>query len=373
MGQLEFKSVITKSDKKEFLKFSWEIYRDYEHWVPPLMMDKMDMLNKEKNPFYKHAETALWIAYRDGKTVGRIAAIKNDLHNEVHKENIGFFGFFECINDQSVANELLDKAKSWLNEKGLDTMRGPANFSSNEEWGLLIDAFDDEPRLLMTYNPKYYIELFENYGLKKVKDLYAYKISNVEMKKNEKLFRVSDLAKKRAGVSVRQLNKKDFKNELDKFKFVYNKAWAPNWGFVPMTDEEIDHMAASMKPLVDESLVLFVEKGEELLGAALVMPDYNYVFKKMNGKLLPFGFIKLLTQSKKIPWARIITLGIIPDYQKKGLDAVLYGEIIKRAEARGIMFGEASWVLEDNEMMKRGAAMMNGELYKTYRVYDISI
>jgi len=373
MPQIDFKVVKSKTDLKEFLKFAWKIYKGDAYWVPPLMMDKLNLLNKEKNPFFKHAEIEMYIAYRNGESVGRIAAIKNHLHNEVHKDNVGFFGFFESINDQEVADELLNKAKVWLKEKGFTEMRGPANPSSNDEWGLLIEGFEDSPRLLMTYNPKYYINLFENYGLKKVKDLYAYKLENKKVLSSEKLKRVAELAKQRAGVTVRPMNKKDFSNELVKFKYVYNKAWAPNWGFVPMTDAEIDHMAADLKPLVDPNLVLFVEKEGETVGAALVMPDYNFIIKNLNGKLFPFGIVKLLTQNKKISWARVITLGLIPEYQKKGLDAVLYYEIVTRAAQRGIYFGEASWVLEDNEMMNRGAQVMNGELYKKYRVYEIKI
>lgn len=373
MSQIDFKVVNSKSDLKEFIKFAWKIYDGDPFWVPPLIIDKMNLLNKEKNPFFHHAEIELYIAYRNGETVGRIAAIKNELHNEVHKDNVGFFGFFESINDQQVANALLNKAKEWLKEKGFSEMRGPANPSSNDEWGLLLEGFEDSPRLLMTYNPKYYIDLFEKYGLEKVKDLYAYKLENKKVLSSEKLKRVAELAKQRAGVTVRVMNKKDFANELVKFKYVYNKAWAPNWGFVPMTDAEIDHMAADLKPLVDPNLVLFVEKDGETVGAALVMPDYNFIIKNLNGKLFPFGFIKLLTQNKKISWARVITLGLIPEYQKKGLDAVLYYEIVTRAAQRGIFFGEASWVLEDNEMMNRGAQVMNGELYKKYRVYETKI
>lgn len=373
MSEINFKVVETKSDLKEFIKFAWKIYKDDPYWVPPLMMDKLNLLNEDKNPFFKHAEIELYMAYRDGEAVGRIAAIKNDLHNEIHKDNVGFFGFYESINDAEVCAALLDKAKEWLKAKGFSEMRGPANPSSNDEWGLLIDGFDDSPRLLMTYNPKYYIDLFDGYGLKKVKDLYAYKLENKKVLSSEKLKRVAELAAKRAGVTVRAMNKKDFENELEKFKYVYNKAWAPNWGFVPLTDEEIDHMAADLKPLVDPNLVLFVEREGETVGAALVMPDYNFIIKNLNGKLFPFGIVKLLTQNKKINWARVITLGLIPDYQKKGLDAVLYYEIVNRAAERGIYYGEASWVLEDNEMMKRGAQVMNGELYKKYRVYEIKI
>ncbi|MBU2492708.1 MAG: hypothetical protein KJ571_08805 [Bacteroidetes bacterium] len=373
MNDINFKIVKSKSDLKEFIKFAWKIYKNEPFWVPPLVMDKLNLLDKEKNPFFKHAEIELYIAYRNGEAVGRIAAIKNDLHNKIHNDNVGFFGFYECINDTDVSVALLDKAKTWLKEKGFSEMRGPANPSSNDEWGLLLEGFDDSPRILMPYNPKYYITLLESYGLKKVKDLYAYKLENKKVLSSEKLKRVADIAKQRAGVTVRAMNKKDFNNELEKFKYVYNKAWAPNWGFVPLTDAEIDHMAKDLKPLIDPNLVLYVEKNGETVGAALVMPDYNFIIKKLNGKLFPFGFLKLLTQNKKISWARVITLGLIPEFQKKGLDAVLYYEIVNRAAQRGIYFGEASWVLEDNEMMKRGAEVMNGELYKKYRVFEINI
>ena len=373
MSSINIRTIQSKKDISNFLKFAWKIYKDVPHWVPPLMYDKMKILDKKKNPFYKHAEIELFLAEKDGKLVGRIAAIKNDLHNQYHHDKVGFFGFFECINDQEVANKLFDAAKVWLKEKGMDTMRGPANPSSNDEYGMLLDGFEDEPRLLMTFNPKYYLDLCENYGMKKAKDLYAYKLENNKVISSDKLKRVSEIAAKRSGVKISQLNMKDFTNDLEKFKFVYNKAWAPNWGFVPLTNEEIDAMAKDLKPLVEPSLVIFGEIDNHLVGAALVMLDYNAIFKSMNGKLLPFGFLKLFTQKKKIKWCRILTLGIIPEYQKRGLDAVLYWEIVNRAAKLGIYLGEASWILEDNDMMNRGAQVMNGEIYKKYRLYQIDI
>lgn len=373
MNDVNISIVQSKKDLMRFIKFQWEIYKDYPYWVPPLLMDRKKLLDKGKNPFYKHAETELYLAERNGKLVGRIAAIKNDLHNKYHNDKVGFFGFFECINDQQVANVLFDTAKAWLKGKGLTEMRGPANPSSNDEYGMLIEGFDDEPRLLMTYNPTYYLTLCDNYGFKKAKDLYAYKLESDKVLSSEKLKRVAEIARQRSRIKISQLNMKNFKSELDKVKFVYNKAWAPNYGFIPMTDEEIDWMANDLKPLVEPSLVLFGEIDNQLIGFALVMLDYNFIFKKMNGKLFPFGFIKLLTQKKKIPWSRIITLGVIPEFQKKGLDAVFYWEIVNRARKIGILLGEASWILEDNEMMNRGAQVMNSELYKKYRIYEISI
>ncbi len=373
MSSISVRTVTTKKDLLTFIKFAWKIYKDDPYWVPPLIYDKKKILDKEKNPFYKHAEMEMYLAERDGELVGRIAAIKNDLHNQAHKDKVGFFGFFECINDQAVADKLFDTAKQWLKEKGLDTMRGPANPSSNDEYAMLLEGFDDEPRLLMTYNPKYYLSLCENYGMKKAKDLYAYKIENQKMLTNDKIQRVAEIARKRSGIKITQLDMKNFASDLEKFKYVYNKAWAPNWGFVPLTNEEIDAMAKDLKPLVEPSLVLFGEIDNKLVGAALVMLDYNAIFKSMDGKLFPFGFLKLFTQKKKIKWSRIITLGIIPEYQKRGLDAVFYWEIVNRAAQNGIYLGEASWVLEDNDMMNRGAETMNGTIYKKYRLYDIAI
>lgn len=362
-----------KSDLKKFLNFAFEIYKNDKFWVPPLLYDKLKLINKKINPLFKAADMDLFMAKKDGKYVGRIAVIKNETHNKIHNDKVGFFGFFECVNDQQVANELFNSAKNWLVEKGCDVMRGPANPTSNDEYGLLLEGFDDPPRLMMTYNPKYYIDLIENYGFKKAKDLFAYRISNEKLNQSEKLVRIAELAKQRSKLTIRQINMKDFKNELDKVKYVYNKAWAPNWGFVPMTDEEIDNLAKDLKPLVEPSLVLFGEVDGKTVGFALVMLDYNQITISFKGKLLPFNFIKLFTQKKKITWARVLTLGLIPEYQKKGLDATFYYEIMKRAEKLNIYQGEASWILEDNEMMNRGAKAMNGELYKKYRIYDYSL
>ncbi len=373
MSSIKISTVSTSNDLMRFIKFQWKIYKGDKYWVPPLLMDRKKILSKEKNPFFKHAEAEYFLAERDGELVGRIAAIKNDLHNKYHNDKVGFFGFFECINDQSVANALFDAAKNWLKSKGLDAMRGPANPSSNDEYAMLLEGFDDEPRILMTYNPKYYLDLCDKYGFKKIKDLYAYKLENHKVIASEKVKRVAEIAQKRSKLKITQLDMKKFKSEVEKVKYVYNKAWAPNWGFVPMTDEELDAMAKDLKPLAEPSLVLFGEIEGKLVGFALVLLDYNYIFKKLNGKLFPFGIIKLFTEKKNIKWCRIITLGLIPEFQKRGLDSVFYWEIVNRAHKLGIDLGEASWILEDNEMMNRGADAMNGTLYKKYRIYQKDI
>jgi hypothetical protein len=370
---VKIRKVDNKKDLMKFIKFPWEIYKNDDHWVPPIIMDRKKLLDKNKNPFFKHAEAEYFLAQKNGKLVGRIAAIKNDMHLKYHNDNTGFFGFFECINDQEVANALFDTAKEWISKKGLGNMRGPANPSSNDEWGMLIEGMDDSPRLLMTYNPMYYNYLCENYGMKKAKDLFAWKIEYPKITKSEKLRRGQEIVRKRYNMTVRALNMKKFNEELEKFKYVYNKAWAPNWGFVPLTDEEIDAMAKDLKPLVEPSLVIFGEIENQLVGAALVMMDYNQIIKNMNGRLYPFNFLKLFTQKKKITWVRIITLGIIPEFQKKGLDSVLYWEVLERGDKLGLHLGEASWVLEDNEMMNRGLELMKGTAYKKYRVWEINV
>ncbi len=371
MNYVSIKKVETKKELMKFIKLPQKIYKENPYYVPHLIMERKQILNKKKNPFFKHGDMELFLAYKNNEVVGRIAAIENKLHNKTHNENIGFFGFFETVNDQEVANKLLDTAKSWIVERGLDAMRGPANPSSNDEWGMLLEGFDKSPCIMMTYNPKYYLALMDNYGMKKVKDLYAYLISNRKLLAQEKLVRGAELVRKRNKVTIRSANMKNFSKELEEYKYIYSKAWAPNWGFVPLTDDEINHLAKELKPLIDPDLILFMEKDGETIGSALVVPDLNQILKQMNGRLSPKGIFKFLTQRNQINMARVITLGIIPEYQKKGLDALFYYEITKRTEAKGILYGEASWILEDNEMMNRGAKMMDGEIYKKYRIYEI--
>ena len=371
MKQITIKKVSTTSELNQFIKFPWKIYKNDKYWVPPLLMEQKNLLNKQKNPFFKAADAEYFLAFRGDEIVGRIAAVKNELHLKYHNDASGQFGFFECINDQNTANALFDAAKDWMIENGLKSMNGPANPSSNDIYGMLADGFEDSPRLLMPYNPNYYLKLCENYGFKKAKDLYAWKIVNEKLMASEKLTRGQELVRKRYNLKISQLDMKNFSNDLEKFKYVYNKAWAPNWGFVPLTEEQIDAMAKDMKPLAEPSLVLFGEIDDKLIGAALVMLDYNYIFRQMNGRLLPLNFIKLFTQKKNIKWARILTLGIIPEYQKKGLDTIFYWEIVHRAAKIGIRLGEASWVLEDNDMMNRGLELMNAERYKRYRIWEV--
>ncbi len=366
---IEIKIVQNKSELKSFIMFPWDVYRGDSNWVPPLIADRKKILSKEKNPFFEHAEADYFLAYKNGKLMGRIAGIVNHLHNQIHEDKVGFFGFFECFNDQEVASALFDAANTWLKQRGMLSMRGPANPSVNDEYGMLIDGFDDPPRLLMTYNPEYYTKLCDDYGFVKAKDLFAYSLESDKLLATEKLKRGAEIAAKRAGMTLREINMKDFPNELKKIKVIYNKAWEKNWGFVPLTDKEMDALAADLKPLIEPGLVLFGEVNGEPIGFSLTMLDYNQIFKNMNGRLFP-NIYKLWTQKKNINWARVLILGLIPEYQKRGLDAAFYWDIMMRARKVNIMRGEASWILEDNLMMNRGAELMKGDIYKKYRIYE---
>jgi GNAT superfamily N-acetyltransferase len=365
--------ISSKSDKLRFVRFLWDIYRSDPNWVPPLEMDRMKLIDEVKNPFYKHAEVAWFLAENDGRVVGRIAAIVNRNHNETHHDKAGFFGFFECINDHEVARMLFVEAEAFLRSKGMTSVLGPANPSANDEYGLLVNGFDRPPVLLMTYNPTYYIDLIEANGYTKAKDLYAWLLSTATAR-SEKLVRVTSALQKRANITIRSANPKHFVAEVERIKRIYNSAWENNWGFVAMNDAEFDFLAADLKPVYDPDLVLFAEHEGETIGFALSIPDINQSFaagpRIPRGLLnLPIALWNLLTKKKSINTVRILVLGVNKEFRGRGIDGMLYRETIERAENKGYTFGEASWILEDNDMMNRAVEMMHAERYKTYRIY----
>ncbi len=372
MSDLTIRPLSTKKDTVSFIRFLWKLYKDDPNWVPPLMMDRKKLMDREKNPFYKHADSEFFIAERDGEVVGRIAAIINHNHNKEHRENIGFYGFFESINDQEVANALFDTAKNWLKQRGVTAMRGPMSPSVNDEIGLLIEGFDSPPVVLMTYNPRYYVDLHDRYGIKKVKDLYAYDLNQDEVY-SEKFNRVAEMVKKRNNLTFRSLNMKDFMAEVGRIKKVYNGAWQYNWGAVPMTDAEFDALAADLKPIVVPDLVIIAEKDGEPVGFALSLPDINVALKYNTSGMLLTGLYHLFTKKKKINRVRIIVLGVMPEFKQTGAASVLFYETAVRARNLGYYYGEASWILEDNTMMNRAAETMNAKLYKKYRLYELPL
>lgn len=372
MSDIAVRTAASGKDMDRFIRFPWTIYRDSPHWVPPLLMDRRKLVDRKKNPFYQHADAEFFLAERNGVVVGRIGAIVNHNHTKEHGDSTGFFGFFECVNDQAVADELLDAAETFLRQRGMRAMRGPASPSVNDEYGLLIHGFEHPPVVLMPYNPPYYATLLERHGLAKNRDLVSYLLSQ-DTVMTDKLQRVTQRVKERQGITVRSLNMKDFDNELERVKVIYNTAWAKNWGAVPMTDAEIEAMAADLKPVIVPEVVLFAEKGGKTVGFALSVPDLNIPLKyNTKGYLLP-GILHLFLHKKKINLVRIIALGVLPEYLNSGLAGVLFYETAVRAKPLGYDFGEAGWVLEDNIQMVRSADLMNGQPYKRYRVYEKSL
>ncbi len=373
---IEILEVESDSDRNKFIEFPYKFYEGNKYWVEPLRFDVKNNLSEKKNPFYQHSKIKLWLAKKNGEIVGRIAGIINDNHNKFHKDKVGFFGFFECINDKNAAKLLFDKAAGFVKENGMDTLRGPVSPSTNDECGLLVDGFDKPPVMLMPYNPEYYIDLLESFGFKKAKDLYALWISKDVIKNEQmmsKLDRISDMILKKENLTIRKVNLKDFQNEVQKVREVYNNAWEENWGFVPMTGDEFKFIAANLKLAVDPMYVEFAELNGETVGFSLALPDINQAIKGLNGKLFPFGLFKFLANKKKIDQLRVIIMGVKKEYHKKGIDAIFYRNIIRAANSRGIKGAEISWVLEDNLAMKQTAEKLGAKVYKTYRMYDLRI
>jgi GNAT superfamily N-acetyltransferase len=307
-----------------------------------------------------------------GGVVGRVAAVHNERHVAEHDEAVGFFGLFECERDSAVARALLDAARTWLAGRGLPAMRGPASFSLNEECGLLVDGFDGPPMVMMPYNPPWYADLLEELGFRKAKDLLAYFIGyeKVPGPPPERLVRVADALTARHGVTIRSLDKKRFDEDVERVRVVYNGAWARNWGHIPMTDAELQHMAKQMKTVVDPDLVFFAEVRGELAGFALALPDLNQVLKRLNGRLLPFGWAKALWYGRHIDACRMLTLGVLEPYRRMGVAELMYLHFWRTCVAKGILRGEFSWVLEDNALMRTALERLGAHVYRTYRLYD---
>jgi GNAT superfamily N-acetyltransferase len=341
-------------------------------------MDVRKLLDRRANPFFEHGEAEYFLAARGSRIVGRIAAVANRLHNEVHRDRVGFFGFFESVYDHDVADALFRAASDWLKSRGLETIRGPASFSTNDECGLLIRGYDTPPTLMMPYNPPYYERLMAAAGFRKAKDLLVYRggYEPLYMPVPERLARGTELLTKRMGLTLRPFNMADFRGEVDRIKRLYNRCWEQNWGFIPMTDHEIDHLAEQFKPVVVPDLVPFVELNGEPIGFCLTLPDLNQVFRRhRSGRLTPTLLADLLysLKRKRIRRVRILLLGVVPEYRGKGVDAVLYHWIWTRAKALGITWGEAGWILEDNAAMNAGLEKMEFTVYKTYRLYDRAV
>lgn len=360
---------------KAFIDFPHELYKGDKNYVPEIYLAMKDHLNPKKNPYFEHSDAALFLAYKDGKIVGRIAATINTNYNKFHNCNIGFFGFFDTIDDFNVANALLLTAENYCKGKGANSILGPANFSTNDTATMLVDGFDTPPVVQMTYNYPYYPTLVEQAGYKKDMDFYAYEIKTAEV--NEKSIRLSDaltdrLAKR--GITLRNVNKSKWKSEVEAIRTIYKSAWEKNWGFVPPTDKEFDFLAEGLKLVVDEKFAYIAEHNGKTVGFAVGLPNVNEIMINSNkGRLFPFTIFNLLMNKSKTKIVRVILLGVIEDYRKMGIEAVFFSNFIKAAKANGVVAGEASWILENNTMMNQAALNMNGTINKTYRMYSKSL
>jgi len=360
---------------KAFIDFPHELFKNDPNYVPELFIAQRDMLTPGKHPFHEHSKVQLFLAYEDKEVIGRIAAIRNNNHNALHNSNDGFFGFFDCINDQETANLLLDAVEEWLKGQNLNTIIGPVNFSTNETCALLIEGFDGSPMVMMPYNPPYYLQLLENKGFSKRVDLraYYYKVGAYD-DRSVRLLDVLQERLKRNAITVRKIDMKNFKEEAKALKEVYNKAWDSNMGFVPMTDNEFDHMAKDLKLILDPDFCLVAEQNGKLIGFALAIPDINPILKTIKrGRLLPFGIFKLLGMKKKIKGIRIMILGVVDGYRKMGIEACLYGLIIKAFQEKKYEYAEASWTLDHNDLINKAIERINGVPYRKYRILEKSI
>jgi GNAT superfamily N-acetyltransferase len=359
-------------DVLRFLKVSYGIYRDDPNWVAPLLMDLKKVFT-DANPMFEHAVMQLWIATRAGQDVGRIAGIIDHTYNRAAKDPAAFFGFFESVDDPEVSRRLFETVLGWTRQEGLQRLLGPMNPSINDECGLLVEGFDSPPVLMMTYNPRYYVTLVEAAGFGKAKDLLAFYMDLAKIPM-DRLGRIaSKIMQRNPNLVLRPLLRKTMQQDLVKVKEVYNAAWQDNWGFVPMTDAELDFMAARLKPLLMEGLIWLAEAGAEPVGFLLALPDYNMALKPLQGRLLTpklLGFVPYLLGWKCPPRTRVITLGVKDKYRGKGLESAMLIEGLKVGINAGVRESEASWILEDNVMMCRVLEAIGGRPYKTYRIYE---
>lgn len=333
-------------------------------------MDVRTLLDRKRNPFFQHGEAEYFLAERGGAVVGRIAAITNTLHAKYHPEepDVGFFGFFECVDDQTVADALFAAAGDWLRPRGVRVVRGPASFSLNDECGLLVDGFDTPPAIMNPHNPRYYQSLVERAGFVKAMDLYCYESTGTEAPPRlvEGARRMAD----RYGITLRGMDMKHFWEDVDRVKEVYARAWENNWGHIPMTDAEVTHMAKALKPVVVPELIVFAFKGAELIGMAIAIPDYNVVLRHNPSGRLITGLWHLLTRKKSVRRLRVLTLGVLREYRRTGTDALMYDWIWRHGRRLGYEWAEASWILENNAAMRNGIERLGFRVYKTLRIYQ---
>jgi GNAT superfamily N-acetyltransferase len=378
MIPVKIEQVETDADRKAFLSFPWTVYKDDPYWVPPIFSERMEFTDPSHNPFFEHAEVAFYMAMRGEQIVGTIAVFTNHNHNSYQNENIAFFGFFEVLEDFEAAQKLFETAEAWAKQRGHTALRGPAQYSTNDECGLLVDGFNDRPRILMTYNPPYYVDFIEKLGYGYARDLWAYKLSVEKFmeKTGERLDKLTTRILERKNITIRNIDLKNYDEEVEKFKVLYNNAWSKNWGFVPFTEPEIDKLAEELHDILDPDVVFLAEKDDKTVGFSLALLDLNeplqLAYPKPNTPTW-WVLLKLLWHwkiRKKISWIRIYALGVFPEYRALGIDALFYYKTALAAAKKGVRMGEMSWVLDNNDLMNKPIIAMGGKVYKTYRFYE---
>ena len=374
MAPVVIKPAQTSSERAAFLGLPWIVNAAYPNWVPPLRQNQKEMVNYTPHPFYDHAEIQTFVAWQSDQPIGRVAAIVNRVHNETHKDQVGFFGFFECIDDTAAAHGLFDAAREWLRARGMNVIRGPMNPSMNHECGLLIDGFDTPPTFMMTHNPPYYQRLIESYGFAKVEDMAAF-WGHVDMlsQVDPKLKLIREECERRFDVKLRRLDRSRFNEDVRTFLDIYNKSLVGTWGFTPLSDKEVEHMAASLKYLIVPEMTSIVEVDGKVVGSSFAMLDYNPRVKQIDGRLFPFGFIRLLTNKKAIKRIRVISTNVLPEYQKWGLGLVVIANLLPSVLAWGGKEAEFSWVLESNHLSYKSLKRGGAKIVKTYRLFDYPI
>ena len=368
---LEIRPVAGRRDLNTFIKLPWRLYRNERNWVPPLISERRRFLDRRRNPFFRHAEAQYFIARRDGRPVGRITA-QVDRNFNVFQDNAwGMFGFFECERDPEAAEGLLDAAERWLRARGRDRMVGPMDFTTNDECGVLVEGHDRPPIILTPWTHPYYPDLLEGAGMTKAMDTLMWELRiQGRDQVNPIIWELAEQVETKHGITVRNMRKSDLEAEISRFLEVYNAAWERNWGFVPLTEEEVRHYAKDLKPLLDENWAFIAEREGEVIGAALTLPDYNQVLAHMNGRLLPIGWAKFLWYRRKVDRVRVFALGVKPEHQHTGVAAAFYERHFDAAASTPQSWGEMGWILETNKAMNRAMEGMGGRIVRRYRLYE---
>lgn len=367
---LSIQQVRTRRELNRFIDFPVWLYADNPCYVPHLKSERKQFFDARRNPLFRSVTATYFLAHDPVKgIVGRMTAHIHSRHNEFWNENVGFFGFFECIEDFNVAKALLDAGEAWLRERGIDKIRGPFNFSTNEECGFLAQGFDRMPALMMPYSPPYYLDFMADAGYSPVKDLIAYEL-NSEGIEPAFLKRSSRRVGQRNDVTVRQLDLKRFDEEVAKAFAVYNSSWEKNWGFIPVSEAEFHFTARNLKPILDPAITLLAEREGEVIGFFLAVPDYNPILKRLNGRLWPWGPWHFLRNRRRISKARVMAMGVLEDQRKRGVETQLLHAAFEHGLPKGYHSCEMSWILEENELMKRLIERIGGEETKRYRIVE---